>query len=124
LAADQLAGQTTTSKWREAPVEGPADLEEAISDLANRLMRLALSSNRDAAEKCWQALDAALRSLPRHSLASLPHWLALPFQLPLAVGSLTVQEILRTCATLPAVRPELWGDFLNFTVDLFTDLPV
>jgi hypothetical protein len=122
--ADRLAGQTTTTKWREAPVEGPADLEEATSDLANRLMRLALSNNRDAAEKSWQALDAVLRSLPRNSLASLPHWLALPFQLPLAVGSLTVQEILRTFATLPAVRPELWGDFLNFTVEIFTDLPV
>src|SRR6266571_7257879 len=95
---DQLAGQTTTTKWREAPVEGPADIEEATSDLANRLMRLALSNNRDAAEKCWQALDAALRSMPRNNLLSLPHWLALPFQLPLAVSSLTVQEILRTLA--------------------------
>jgi hypothetical protein len=121
---DQLAGQTTTTKWREAPVQGPADLEEATSDLANRLMRLALSNNRDAVEKFWQALDAALCSLPRNSLASLPHWLALPFQLPLAVGSLTLQEILRTFATLPAVRPELWGDFMNFTMEIFTDLPV
>jgi hypothetical protein len=121
---DQLAGQTTTTKWREAPVEGPVDIEDATADLANRLMRLALASNRDAVDKCWQALDATLRSLPRNSLASLPHWFALPFQLPLAVGSLTVQEIMRTFGSLPAIRPELWGDFLTFTVDLFSDLPV
>src|SRR5215471_19075354 len=121
---DQLAGQTTTTKWREAPVEGPVDIEDATADLANRLMRLVLASNRDAVDKCWQALDATLRSLPRNSLASLPHWLALPFQLPLAVGSLTVQEIMRTFGSLPAIRPELWGDFLTFTVDLFSDLPV
>jgi len=121
---NQLAGQTTTTRGREAPVEGPADLEEATSDLANRLMRLALSSNRDVADKCWQALEAVLLSMPRNNLASLPHWLALPFQLPLAVGSLTVQEIMRTVALLPTVRPELWDDFLNFTIETFTDLPV
>jgi hypothetical protein len=121
---EQLAGQITTTRGREAPVEGAADLEEATSDLANRLMRLALSGNRDTADKCWQALDAAFRSMPRNNLASLPHWLALPFQLPLAIGSLTVQEILRTLAVLPVVRPELWGDFLNFTVEVFSDLPV
>src|SRR5262245_18914480 len=91
---EQVAGQDATTRGREAPVEGPADIEEATSELANRLMRLTLASNRDTADKCWQALEAVIRSLPRNHLYSPPHWLALPFALPLAMGSLTIQEIL------------------------------
>jgi tetratricopeptide (TPR) repeat protein len=121
---DQVAGQAPTTKWRQAPVEGPAHLEQATSELANRLMRLALASNRDPADKCWQALEAVFRSLPRNRLYSPPHWLVLPFALPLAMSSLTIQEILRTIGTLPAVPPQLWGDFLNFTIEVFSDLPV
>ncbi len=121
---DRVAGQNATTKWREAPVQGPADIEHATSELANRLMRLALSGNRDAVDKCWQALEATLRSLPRNSLWSPSQWPFLPFQLPIAVSSLTVQEILRTLGTIPAVRPELWSDFLNFTIEVFSDLPV
>jgi tetratricopeptide (TPR) repeat protein len=121
---DQFAGQATTIKWRQAPVEGPADIEQATSELANRLVRLALAGNRDTANKCWQALEAAFRSLPRNRLNSPSHWLALPLALPLAIGSLTIQELLRTLGTIPAVPPMLWGDFLNFTIEVFSDLPV
>jgi len=121
---DQVAGQVPTAKWREPPVEGPADIEQATSELANRLMRLTLASNRDTADKCWQALEAVIRSLPRNHLYSPPHWLALPFALPLAMGSLTIQEILRTFGTLSALQPELWDDFLNFMIEVLSDLPV
>jgi hypothetical protein len=104
---DQVAGQAATTKWREAPLEGPADIEQATSELANRLMRLALARNLDTADKCWQALEAVFRSLPRNCLHGPPHWLALPFALPLAMSNLTIQESLRTIGTLPAVRPQL-----------------
>jgi ASPIC and UnbV/FG-GAP-like repeat len=121
---DQLAGQATPTVPRAAPVIGPADIEAATSELANRLLRLARSSNRQPASWWSDAFDAVRCSLPRDSLWNPRRGLALPLQLPVALGTLTVQETLRGLMALDAVRPELWGDFFAFVVEIFSDLPV
>jgi ASPIC and UnbV/FG-GAP-like repeat len=120
----QLAGQPATTKPQEAPLGGPTDIDAATSELANRLLRLTLSSNRSLIAKSWHALDAVFRSVPRNTLWSPQDWFVLPFQLPMAVSRLTVRETLRALLTLRAVRPELWGDFFNFTMEVFSDLHV
>jgi tetratricopeptide (TPR) repeat protein len=120
----QLAGQPAATKPQEAPLEGPADIDTATSALANRLLRLTLSSNRSLIAKSWHALDAVFRSLPRNILWSPQDWFVLPLQLPITVSRLTVRETLRALFTLRAVRPELWGDFFNFTMEVFSDLHV
>jgi tetratricopeptide (TPR) repeat protein len=120
----QLAGQLPATRPPEAPVEGPADLEAATSELANRLLRLVRASNRRPTSWWWDALDAASRSLPRDTLWNPYRWLTLPLQLPVAVSTLTVQEALHTLVTLEAVYPEVWGDFFEFVIEVFSDLHV
>jgi hypothetical protein len=121
---NRLAGHATTTWPREAPAGGPADIEAATSELANRLLRLARSSNRQPASWWSDAFDAVRYSLPRDGLWDPRRWLALTLQLPVALGTLTVQETLRGLMALDAVRPELWGDFFAFVVEIFSDLQV
>jgi tetratricopeptide (TPR) repeat protein len=123
-ALAQLAGEAPATSSRQAPVMGPADSAAAISELANRLLRRIRASNRTSTSWWWDALEAAYRSLP-HDIAWNPRrWVVLPLQLPVSVSTLAAQEGLRALVTLEAVRPELWGDFLNFVVEIFSDLQV
>ena len=124
LALTQLAGQPSASRGKEAPVEGPVHLAAATSELANRLLRRAQASNRAPSSWGWDLLDAARRSLPQETLWNPRHWLALPLQLPVAMTTLSVQEALRTLVILEAVRPEVWGDFFAFVMEVFSDLHV
>lgn len=121
---DQVAAQATPPRSQQAPVAGPEDLAAATSDLANRLLRLLLSSDRQPIAWWWDVWEAVCSSLPRPSLWHPRQWLALPLQLPVALGTLTTQETLRSLVVLQAVRPELWGDFFAFVMEIFSDLQV
>lgn len=124
-AVDRIAHGLGERPERHAapPLKGPADVEMGVSDLANRLLRLARSEGMS--RDCFRdALKAVGKSLPREGLKNPRAWLTLPFDIPLSLTSLTVQETRRSLLAFAAVRPVLWGDFLEFLVEVFSDLPV
>ena len=109
------------------PTERPRNVDEATSELANRLLRTALRTpwRLDALPEAGrQALDASLKSFPLPGFHDPRRWLGLPLQLPLAISSLVTQEALRGLAAAQAVPARLMPDFLDFVVEVFTDLHV
>jgi hypothetical protein len=120
----QFAGEPPVTRPQKPPVEGPADIQSASTELANRLLRRFRANNRPLTSWWGDTLDAASRSLPRDLLENPRRWLTLPLQIPVAMSTLTVQEALRGLIILEAIRPELWGDFFDFVTETFSDLHV
>ena len=122
---DWLSGHDQTDRAQhDIPVNGPVNLETAISELANRWFRLSRSYERSPSFWGKRAFDVTLQSLLVQSFQHPRQWFTLPLQLPIAISTLTSQEALRTLVILDAVRPELWVDFFNFVTELFSDLHV
>ncbi len=116
-------GQKPSGPANKPPFEGPVDVDAATSEMANRLLRLARWRWRSAdalAEAPRDVLDAVLHSWPREGRLDPRRYLALP----LATATLALQEALRGTTALQAVRPALWADFLDFTVEVFSDLHI
>ena len=108
----------------QPPVDGPRDVDEATSELANRVLRGVLRT-------AWRpgSLPEAARRLAGDAASSFRfrdprQWLGLPVQLPLSLATLATQETLRGLAAVQAVPAERLADFTAFTVEIFTDLHV
>ncbi len=106
------------------PQGSPANLDTAISEVANRILRFArftrLRPGRIAL--AYEDLSGAARK--NRLRLETRDWLALPAELPLSIASLAVQEGLRAVTSAQATPPERWVDFLDFVVETFSDLHI
>src|SRR5438270_694551 len=104
MRTEQSAIENTAGVDRDggaqAPVDGPRDLDHALSDLANRTARIAYFMPRDPA-----ALPGAVRSWLRAVNTSFrfvdwndPRVLLLPIETPLSMGTLLASAGLRGMA--------------------------
>ncbi len=109
------------------PIDGPRNVDEATSELANRLLRSALRTpwRPDAVpEAAREVLDASLKSFSAPGFREPLRWFTLPLQVPLAMSSLLTQEALRGLVAAQFVPLRRMDDFLGFVVEVFTDLHV
>ncbi len=120
-AMRQVIGHGRGAENAVAPVEGPADLEAGVSELANRLLRLALTPGRGLEELPREAWEAAARSMPRELRS---RWLTLPLELPLAVSGLGIESALRGLVGSRAMDAGRLPDLLDFVVEIWSDLPI
>ncbi|MFT5466225.1 MAG: tetratricopeptide (TPR) repeat protein [Verrucomicrobiales bacterium] len=124
VTVDKIAGRDQSKRENAPPAKTPADLEAGTSELANRLVRLARSGRTRPAAILRETFDAARQCFPRGEIKNPRAWLMAPLDLPLALGTLTMQELRRTAGAFSTVRPEVWPDFLEFVVEVFSDLQV
>src|SRR6266567_7017216 len=125
-SVDALAGQTQRQPLKGAPLDGPQDIDTAVSDFANRLARMVRF-------KSWETADlnagfrevtaAAGRSFGYVDLRN-PSILVFPVQLMLSVGTLFIQQGLRGLATFELVGAQRYPRFLSDFFESFTDIPV
>lgn len=120
-AMDQI-GIESSGKSSTSRRDGPEDFDAAASELANRLVRLAQSGQRQPWALLRESFKAGIQSLPRERLKSPLAWVTLPIEVPLSLSSLAVQEMRRSTMSLIALRPELWGDFFDYVIEVFSDL--
>src|SRR6266481_5793606 len=86
---ESLAGQRPAGPLTEPPVEGPRDLDSAISDLANRTARIARFTPfeiESAPRAVTEFVEAARRSFSYLDWKD-PRNLLLPMQIPLSIGT-------------------------------------
>jgi hypothetical protein len=109
-----------------APVNGPKDLDHAVSELANCATRIFQMTPLE-----WHALPGAFQDLlgaARFSFQyvdwSDPRTLLLPVQLPFSVGTMLAESSLRGLATVEAVGADRGLDFLRYAIEIFSDFPV
>ena len=122
---DRLTG-VDNSRLKGAPVNGPEDLDLAVADFANRLMRvyryapLELSHLPAASNDIVAAAKESFRNVNLQD----PKNLALPVQLALSVGTLITESALRGLVTLDVVGPERVPRLVEDFFEMFTETPV
>jgi hypothetical protein len=123
---EMVTGQKPPSPEAGAPVDGPTDIDLAVSDFANRVARIARYTSPDASEVprlSAEIADAAKRSFSFVNLAD-PKSVAFPAQLALSVGSLAVQSALRGLATFEFFGPAKIQSLVRDVFQMYTELPV
>ncbi len=123
-----LAGQKPPRPPEAPPVDGPADLDHATSDFADRLVRIARTWTgpgngklADTPRELWSAARASFAGL---TLDDPRQWLALPFQIPISFSTLIAQESIRGLYTMDIVGPSNTPGFFSDVSEAFLDIPV
>jgi tetratricopeptide (TPR) repeat protein len=129
-AQDALEQLTRTRRANAHPASGapagPANLDQALSDLANRTARI-LYFTPPSAEALPGAVEHWLSAVRRSfqgfdsSNASL---LTLPLRLPLALGTLMTDAGIRGLKTLEVTGGARYVDFVKFCFQIFSEFPV
>jgi hypothetical protein len=127
----ELAQKTTRSALgharapaRRAPLDGPKDVDDATSELANRLLRTALHARLspqgvgEASCDIAQALEESFR------LRGADRWLTLPIELPLSLATLGLRQAERGLVAARAVPDGRLVDFVDFVTEIFSDLHI
>ncbi len=108
------------------PLEGPRNLEAALSDFANQMVRLAWISAPTGAPLSRIA-DDILKSA-RRSFAYLnphdPRILGLALELPFAVSGLAAEAALRSIALLSSVGAKRLPVFLSDAIEVYVETAV
>jgi len=123
---ETVTRQKRPGQLRVPPVDGPANLDWAVADFANRLAAIARFSPWDASglgPAFEGLLNAARRSFQYADLRD-PRSLALPFQVALSVGTLLTQQGLRGLATYEAVGARTFPRFVADVIEMFTDIQI
>src|SRR5262249_43987387 len=110
----------------DAPLLGPANLDQAVSDLANRTARIFYLTppTPEALPFAFQNWLAAVRTSFQQLNAADSNRLALALRLPLAVGTLFADAGIRGLKTLEVTGATRYIDFLKFCMQIFSEFPV
>jgi tetratricopeptide (TPR) repeat protein len=123
---ETVTNQKRPGQLTAPPVDGPKDIDSAVSDFANRLTRIAQYTPWDAAAlsaASQEILGAARRSFGYVDLGD-PRNVAFPVQLALSFGTLIVQQGLRGLASFDVVALRNYPRFLLDAIEVFTDTHV
>jgi len=123
----RVAGQDPPTPPDKPPLNGPVTLDDATADFSNRLLRIGWTTQYkpEAVQSLTRSvLDAFNKSFGGLEISDPRQWLALPFQLPLSIGTLLAQQILRAIYTAQVVGPQKLVQFAPYMLDTFTDIHV
>src|SRR5262245_51196135 len=108
------------------PVNGPRDLDHALSELANQTMRI-VHFTPLAPGAIMSAIDEWLQEF-RFSFRFVdwkdPRSLALPLIAPFSMTTLGAEAGLRGLATLEAIGAPRYLEFIKYCVEIFSEFPV
>jgi len=108
------------------PLDGPRDLDTALSELGNRSLRIfhfTPSDPRAMPEAMWEWMQAA-RSSFRFIDWKDPRSLFLPLLAPFSLATLTAQTGRRALATWEAIGTPGLLDFISYCIQIFAEFPV
>jgi len=109
-----------------APVDGPHDMDTAVSDFADRASRIARYVPLDTGEIAGVSralVDAAKRSFGYLDFKD-PRNIVVPVQMMMSVGSLAAQSALRGMMTYEMLGPKKVQSLAVDFFDMFTELQV
>ncbi|HEY9250970.1 MAG TPA: VCBS repeat-containing protein, partial [Rariglobus sp.] len=107
-------------------VNGPADLDLAVADFANRVMRVYRYSPQEMAHlpAASNEIIAAAKESFRNVNLKDPRSLALPVQLALSFGTLFTESALRGLVVTGVVGPERVPRLVEDFFEMFTETPI
>ncbi len=108
------------------PVHGPQDLDTAIADFANQLIRIGWVSSPEGVplrKLAGDVLNSARRAFGYIDLTN-PRTLALPFELPVSAGGIAAETLLRMMALTSVVGPKRLKSFVTNAAEVYVDTAV
>jgi len=126
-SVDLVAGLEPKRPAAQPPLNGPRNLDEATSELSNRLFRLWWTKRHSPLDllTSWdELLHAGQKSFGGLNLQDPRQWATLPFQLPLSVGTLMTQQSLRAIYATQILGPENVVDFASYMTETLADVHI
>src|SRR5262249_18788329 len=108
------------------PVHGPQDVDTALADFANQMIRIGWVSSSEGLplrKLAADVLNSARRAFGYLDLSS-PRTLALPFELPFAAGGIAAETLLRMMAIASVVGPKRLKAFMSNAGEVYVDTAV
>src|SRR5580704_526921 len=119
---DSFTG-TASATTHAPPVDGPRNLDTALSDFANQMVRLGWITTPGGVS--LRQIGSDVVKSAQSSFAYLnprdPRILALPFELPFSMGGLAAETILRSIALVSSVGVRKLPVFLNNAAEVYVD---
>ena len=123
---DSLAGASPLARPNVPPVNGPQDLDTALANFGNQLIRKAWINSPEglsARNLIDSALETAHRSFGYLDFRD-PRLLALPFELPFSAGGILAESLLRLMAVYSVVGPKRLPAFLNNAAEVYVETAI
>ena len=123
---DQIVTQDQAAHLTQAPIQGPSDIDNALSDFAARAVRIVRYAPYDTAAvpAVSQELVAAAKKSFGYLDLKNPRNILFPAQLAVSASSLMAQSALRGLATFQVLGPVRIQPLIKDFVEMFTELPV
>ena len=108
------------------PVHGPQDLDTALADFANQMIRIGWVTAPEGVplrKLAGDMLNSARRAFGFLDLKN-PRTLALPFELPFSAGGIAAETLLRMMSLTSAVGPKRLKTFVTNAAEVYVDTAV
>jgi tetratricopeptide (TPR) repeat protein len=108
------------------PVHGPQDLDTALADFANQMIRIGWVSSPEGIplrKLAGDVLNSARRAFSYIDLTN-PRTLALPLELPFSAGGIAAETLLRMMALVSVVGPKRLKVFMTNAAEVYVDTAV
>ena len=108
------------------PVDGPRDLDTALADFANQMVRIGwitLPSGAPLKQIAGDVLNSARRAFGYLDFKD-PRTLALPFELPFSATGIAAETMLRMMAVYSVVGPKRMPMFLSNAAEVYVETAV
>jgi len=107
----------------EAPLGGPRDLDSALSDFANKMVRIgwvARPKGMPLVEVASDLLNSARRAFGHFDFKN-PRTLALPFEVSLSASGIAAETLLRMISIYSVVGPKRFSTFLSNAAEVYVE---
>jgi tetratricopeptide (TPR) repeat protein len=108
------------------PVDGPCDLDTALADFANQIVRIgwiSLPGGAPLKQVASDVLNSARRAFGYLNLND-PRTLALPFELPISATGIAAEAMLRMMAVYSVVGPRRMPMFVSNAAEVYVETAV
>ena len=119
-----LTGRQRRHREVAPPLDGPPNLDAAVTEFANRLVMIARWTPRDEMPTAAAQIVEAARQSFRNIDWSSPRSLMLPLEAALSAGTLLTQQTLRFLATYEVTGVKRFPRFVANVMEMFAELQV
>ncbi|HVW10430.1 MAG TPA: FG-GAP-like repeat-containing protein [Bryobacteraceae bacterium] len=124
---DAIAGSKTPRQTRHTPlVNGPQDIETALADFANQMVRIgwvSLPEGMPVRQLASDVMNSAKRAFGYLDFKD-PRTLALPLELPLAATGIAAETVLRAIALYSVIGPKRMTAFVADAAEIYVETAV
>lgn len=124
---DAIAGSKTPRQPRHTPlVNGPQDIETALADFANQMVRIgwvSLPEGLPMRQLASDVVNSAKRAFGYLDFKD-PRTLALPLELPMAATGIAAETVLRVIALYSVIGPKRMPAFIADAAEIYVETAV